>query len=262
MKITKSRCKINAILLTSLVFSIIVIVLLCIFGIRNIIAFLKCFDYTALAAIVSIIALIVTIVINSKNQSKSIEATIRSNNQLEFEKGLYNILDIYNQLVLDMSLLKIDIDSYQNDLIQKECIYSWNDCTTKYIFLLDDIEHRIYYLYKYYNSFEHNELDKLIKDIKGLNQSLKLKLIDYSNLSVRASKVNGEYAKINNNSVQGNLNSTIDDIFNDIQEIINDQKNIINIISNLILNNKNMIYTEALNCIKEREELIKLYNMK
>ena len=96
----KNKCKINT-LLVLLVISIIIIILLCIFGLKNIIAFLKLIDYSALTAIVSIIAVIVTIIISEKNQKKTIEATIKSNNRLAFENELYDILNIYNQLITD-----------------------------------------------------------------------------------------------------------------------------------------------------------------
>ena len=156
-----------------------------------------------------------------------------------------------------MSLLKIDFDSSNKNLIIKEYIVSWNDCTIRYQFLLDDMEHKIYYFYKYYNDFNHNELDKLIKDIQGLNQSIKLELNNYSKLSTKAYKINEEFTKIDYRNNSTAEQDKIDDIFKKCEELIKESNSIVIIISNLILNKKFIIYTEALNSIREREELMK-----
>ena len=255
--------KINYFLVILLIIFSIIILLLCLFGFDSIIKTIKGFNYSFITSIVSILALIITIINNRKYQNQNIEAIIRSNNQIEFEKELYNILNIYNQLAVDMSLLKVDTEiSPNNTIIMKECISSWNDCTIKYQYLLDDIEHKIFYFYKYYNDFEHTELDKLIKDIQGLNQSLKLKLAEYSKLSVKAYEINGKFSKANCLADYDKKMESLDNVFDDIKVIIHDSADIIMCISNLIMNKKNVIYTEALNCIKERERLIKIHNLK
>lgn len=255
--------KINYLLVILLIIFLIIIILLCSFGFDAIVKTIKGFDYSFVTSLVSILALIFAIINNYKNQNQNIVAAIRSNNQIEFEKELYNILNIYNQLAVDMSLLKVDIEGSSNNIIiMRECISSWNDCTTRYHYLLDDIEHKIFYFYKYYNDFEHTELDKLIKDIQGLNQSLKLKLSDYSKLSVKAYEINGKFAKANCLADYDKKMESIDDVFDDVKVIIRDSTDIIVCISNLIMNKKEVIYNGALNCIKERERLIKIHNLK
>lgn len=252
--------QVNIVLILSLTFSIFIIVLLSIFGLKNIMKVICNFNFTAITSIVSVIALISTIIYNRKLQNKNIEASIRSTNQLEFEKELYNILDTYNKLLIDMCLLKLDFDNSNKNLIMRECISSWNDCTTRYQYLLDDMEHKIYYFYKYYNAFNHDELDKLIKDIQGLNQSIKLELIDYSKLSMKAHKINEKFTKLDKILDSNERQNEINSIFTECEEIIKDSNSIVTIISNLILSKKNIIYTGALNSIKEREKLIKIYN--
>ena len=257
----KNKCKINTLLLVLLVISIIIIILLCIFGLKNIIAFLKLIDYSALTAIVPIIAVIVTIIISEKNQKETIEATIKSNNQLAFENELYDILNIYNQLITDLSLLRIDWERPgDNNLIKRESIISWGDCTKKYKYLLADMEHRIYYHYKYYDNIKHDELDKLLKDIQGLNKSIEIKLDEYSKLAIPAYEINTENTKIlYKKDMEDEKIAKINELYDKAKNIVNESSNIVLYISKLILDNKKMIYYEALSCIKERERIIKNY---
>lgn len=255
----KNKCKINT-LLVLLVISIIIIILLCIFGLKNIIAFLKLIDYSALTAIVSIIAVIVTIIISEKNQKETIEATIKSNNQLAFENELYDILNIYNQLITDLSLLRIDWERPgDNNLIKRESIISWGDCTKKYRYLLADMEHRIYYHYKYYDNIKHDELDKLLKDIQGLNKSIEIKLDEYSKLAIPAYEINTENTEAFYMDNKDEKIAKINELYKKAEKIINESSDIVLYISKLILDNKKMIYYEALSCIKEREKIIKNY---
>lgn len=253
MKNNYKNYKIIKYLVFSIIILIIIIILISIYGLKGIFYLIKNANYTAVASIVSIIALIYTIIKSKKEQTKIIESLIRSDNQIKFEKELYNILDTYNMLIIDISLLKIEFDrKNNNNFILPECISNWTDCTIKYSYLLDDMETKMYYLYKY-NSFpNHYMYDKLVKDIQGINQSLKIELTNYSKLSTKASNINLKYSMYCQDK-------TIDfeAISNECKDIIFEAKNIIIEISNIINNKKSIIYDEALECIKERELIIK-----
>ena len=51
----------------------------------------------------------------------------------------------------------------------------------------------------------------------------------------------------------------INELYKKAEKIINESSDIVSYISKLILDNKKMIYCEALSCIKEREKIIKNY---
>lgn len=244
-------------LLSLLIVSIVLIILLSMFGFKRIVKSILGLNYTMVTSVTSIIAIIVTIILNQKDKNKTLEANIRAQSQIEFKQKLYDVLSLYDQLLSDVSLLRLDFNDNNSpdlSLISEKSITNQNNCIYKYQFLLNDMEFKIFYYHNYRNC-EHNELDKLLRDIQGLNQALILELDHYADLSSDIRSINSKYINYKKELRRSIYYFPFD--FSDYEKVVRKTNDIIKNIGNLISNKKLILYEEALKCIEEREIIMK-----
>lgn len=237
---------------------IILLILLCfisVFGFTKVVNFIvNDINYTAVASISSVVAVIITIMLDRKEKYKLIKSNLDSANQLEFERKLLDTLCIYDDLIRELCSFRLEfvgsIDN--NSYISRDTISYWNDLSNKYLYLLPEMKLRIEYLYNT-SKYSHNELDKLLKDIEDVNSSLTIKLIDFQKLSIDAININSQH---HNNQFELNNDlkiKMIEELYNKASVLINNITDFNCSISSIINKKKNLIYEEARKAISERE---------
>lgn len=190
------------------------------------------------------ITLIYTIFRDSNERNKSIESATLSNNQLEFEKRLYDVLNVYNELISESSVMFFDTSLTANKImIPLSTTFKFKDMPIKYRLKFSKMKDDIYYFYREVESV-HPVLDNLINDIESLNKKLMIELKKYMNLAIKSIELSkdsiDEMKKI---ELYKELNSERTSINSNILNLIND--------------NKESIYNNARLCIRERMRIIK-----
>ena len=247
------------IILSTIIFILItLLIIVSVFGFKRILDFISNLDYAVVTAVISLVTALYTIIHDRKESKKSIDSAIKSQNQIEFENRLYDVLNIYDQLLYDISSLRMEYTNVtidENYLIKSESIDNHVNCITKYYFLLNDVEYKIKYYYKLHNQI-HNEYDIFITEIKGLNQLLLLELDHYVDLAPKMRKVNNDYFNYKYEHMQNPTNPFAFD-FKDVNSIVDESNKIVKNIGDIISSKKQLLYDEALKCIMEREIVLK-----
>lgn len=210
-------------------------------------------NFTALATVVSIVALLYTIIKDRKETKKLIDYNIRINNQLEFENKLYEVINVYNKLIRDINGISIKfIRNSDYEYIDDNLSDRINTIACNYTFELIGMKNKILYFYKYKDK---SIINKLLDDIDNTNQLLNIDLArlatlrgDISNINYLFSSVKYEKDFKNKKKVINNthketlkLNKSLFEIANNINKTIND--------------NYNLILNDAMECIEMRKNI-------
>ncbi len=208
-------------------------------------------DYTALATIISIIALLYTIIKDRKETKKLIDYNIKINNQLEFENKLYETINIYNNLIRDISSINIKfIKNSEYEYIDDNLSDKINNIACNYTFELLGMKNKIIYFYKYKDI---SMINKLLMDIDNINQLLSIDLASLAALRGEISDINYLFAKV---KYENDYNGKEKIINNTHKKVVKFNKSLFEIIKNInktINDNYNLILNDAIECINKRK---------
>ena len=240
------------------IIALLLLIILClVFGFNNISKFFSnnYLFLSSLASIATCIGLIYTIYYNIINHSKELENSRISANQLEFEKELYGILCVYDDLVSDLLYNLMFIDSSGIN-IRVDSLLSMSDISIKYRYILNNVHNKIYFFYRNIE-VEHPKLDLLIKDIEALNVTINNELNHYSELCNDGFEINKKYLNKVNNDRNIAKEYVYDEFNKDFTQMIDKKCKISNSIIDIISCKKNLIYLESSECIEERATIFK-----
>lgn len=208
-------------------------------------------DYTALATIVSIMALLYTIIKDRKETKKLIDYNIRINNQIEFENKLYETINIYNNLIRDISSINIKfIKNSEYEYIDDNLSDKINNIACNYTFELLGMKNKIIYFYKYKDI---SMINKLLMDIDNINQLLSIDLASLAALRGEISDINYLFAKV---KYENDYNGKEKIINNTHKKVVKFNKTLFEITKNInktINDNYNLILNDAIECINKRK---------
>lgn len=131
--------------------------------------------FDTISVIISTIALIISIVHNSKEQKNNIILEKKIRDQEKFEQEINDILNLYPVLIEDyINKTYLDIREVTPELQIKfdiESIDKINGLNSKYHLKIQGINNKINLLYKY-QDLEHPEFDKFSIKLRDINGSI------------------------------------------------------------------------------------------
>ena len=193
-----------------------------------------------ISVIISTIALIISIVHNSKEQKNNIILEKKIRDQEKFEQEINDILNLYPVLIEDyINKTNLDIREVTPELQIKfdfESISKINGLNSKYHLKIQGINNRINLLYKY-QEFEHPEFDKFNIKLKDLNDGI-------CNVITKFSTFPSECVNHNQGFTEAECEAKIAKRCEYVNELCN-----------LYTANINELYQLANTCIEERSKL-------
>ena len=255
-----NKCNKNSkLIFIILIFLLVSTIIISIFGLKKLLSWFLTY-YPILVVIVSIGSLIYTIHTDMNYRKKELEVSRLSSNQIEFEKRLYNLLCIYDDLINDITNKKLEYaENDLNNIIEKKSLVRWNEIPIKYGNILSGITIKLDYLYGMVNSNYKLDEYKLFKErINGINNSVLKEFKHYADLNLKGTNINTKFSKIQYLIDSEQKTKNFDEVFDEIKDLIEEEGMLISSICFTIRDNKEDLYKLALNCINERAENINL----
>lgn len=193
-----------------------------------------------ISVIISTIALIISIVHNSKEQKNNIILEKKIRDQEKFEQEINTILDLYPILIEEyinktyLNIREVTADGRVNFAI--ESIDMINGLNSKYHLKIQGINNKIKLLYKY-QEFKHPEFDKFNIKLKDLNDGI-------CNVITKFSTFPSECVNHNQGFTEAECEAKIAKRCEYVNELCN-----------LYTANINELYQLANTCIEERSKL-------
>lgn len=186
-----NECKKKIIITTIIITIIVAIILITKFGWITFDFPIEKINWNTVGIIVPTIALIVTIINESKRRKKEIEIQIKSNDIAEFKKFIISSLNTYENIIVRLSNHQMNINYSSPHIINYDDVKNMNAIAQECITFVRSFNNNIDIYYGYVKK-DRPHFDKFITELNHMNELLLERVTEFSNIGNKLLELNEE----------------------------------------------------------------------